>query len=753
MSLMNKSTPGWMSKGGFAALIVLIFVVGGVHTFWYKDFQPDDTFIYLVYVKSYLQGNGLTFNGQLVEGYSSVLWTLLVTLLAATGVDALWGSKLLGWLAYAGIGVFLLSAHRAAGANRASALCALAIFFSVPSLAMWASGAMETVLFSAIMCAAVLTYYQARMGVRHHFYYVASGVLFGLLSICRPEGFALIGAIFAFEAILVLHKKKSSLQGVITTVGVYAVMTASMFAIRWSIYGKLFPATVGAKTGSLSVQMYHGQQYLIGFFQSYSFFVLAYASLLLFGLFSLRRKSDSKYFLLWLSTILVAGYTLFNFLVGGDWMLGWRFVTPIIPFIVLTIGICLSALNSKVASIITLLIMANLIGFSSKLHESAMLQAASDRGDILMGQYINSLDLPHDAKIAVIDAGAIPYYAELYTIDMIGLNDSYLSGLPGGFLQKYDNSYVLASKPAVIQFHTRVLDDSRYVVPTEAFIGATKLFYSAEFQRWYVNDPDSPVPHLFRRLAVPKENTFIEDFMSADISAAVNESRVILQVTKKGEGVWVAPTGTHTEAGAVYLRVHVKAKDSQFEEDKLLPIPKNLRVGESLTVEFDMPREAISGLEMISACPILAGVDELTACTTGEAGNLIGTHRKIKGTAGTFRFDDPLLSLQGWSGFEKDHVWSLGGTSHIDFQLSEDAKIRAVDLKLMPFGDQPLEILLNGNMLFKGRISNVGEITLDPGDVLPAHNSIIIRHPGAAAPGAGDTRAIAIALVSMTLQP
>ncbi|WP_282349058.1 hypothetical protein [Pseudomonas sp. PS01301] len=753
MSLMNTNTPGWMSKGGFAALIVLIFLVGGVHTYWYRDFQPDDTFIYLVYVKSYLQGNGLTFNGQLVEGYSSVLWTLLVTLLAAAGVDALWGSKLLGWLAYAGIGTFLLSAHRAAGANRASALCALAIFFSVPSLAMWASGAMETVLFSAIICAAVLTYYQARMGVRHHFYYVASGVLFGLLSICRPEGFALIGAVFAFEAILVLHKKKSSLQGVITTVGIYAVMTASMFAIRWSIYGKLFPATVGAKTGSLSVQMYHGQQYLIGFFQSYSFFVLAYASLLLFGLFSLRKKNDSKYFLLWLSTILVAGYTLFNFLVGGDWMLGWRFVTPIIPFIVLTIGICLSALNSKVASIITLLIMANLIGFSSKLHERAMLQAASDRGDILMGQYIKSLDLPHDAKIAVIDAGAIPYYAELYTIDMIGLNDSYLSGLPGGFLQKYDNSYVLANKPAVIQFHTRALDDSHYVVPTEAFIGATKLFYSAEFQRWYVNDTKSPVPHLFRRLTVPKENTFIEDFMSADFSAAVNGSRVTLKATKKGEGVWVAPTGTHTEAGAVYIRVHVKAKDSQFEEDKLLPIPKNLRIGESLTVEFDMPREAISGLELISACPILAGVDELTACTTGEAGNLLTTHQKTKGAPGIFRFDDPLLSLRGWSGFETDHVWSLGETSTIDFQLSENAGIRVVSLKLMPFGDQPLEILLNGDMLFKGKITDTREIALSPGKILPENNSILIRHPGAVAPGAGDARTIAVALVSITLQP
>ena len=35
--------------------------------------------------------------------------------------------------------------------------------------------------------------------------------------------------------------------------------------------------------------------------------------------------------------------------------------------------------------------------------------------------------LPADTKIAVVPAGAIPYYSELYSLDMLGLNDRYIT--------------------------------------------------------------------------------------------------------------------------------------------------------------------------------------------------------------------------------------------------------------------------------------------------------------------------------------
>jgi hypothetical protein len=48
-------------------------------TLKYYGFTIDDTYISSVYVRNVLEGNGLTFNGMRVEGYSNLLWVLVVT--------------------------------------------------------------------------------------------------------------------------------------------------------------------------------------------------------------------------------------------------------------------------------------------------------------------------------------------------------------------------------------------------------------------------------------------------------------------------------------------------------------------------------------------------------------------------------------------------------------------------------------------------------------------------------------------------
>jgi hypothetical protein len=78
----------------------VIFLIGFLHTYWYKQYQPDDAFIYLVYVQSFLDGKGLTFNGELVEGYSSILWTLLVAGFSSFGGEPLFVAKCIGWVSY-----------------------------------------------------------------------------------------------------------------------------------------------------------------------------------------------------------------------------------------------------------------------------------------------------------------------------------------------------------------------------------------------------------------------------------------------------------------------------------------------------------------------------------------------------------------------------------------------------------------------------------------------------------------------------
>jgi len=64
--------------------------------------------------------------------------------------------------------------------------------------------------------------------------------------------------------------------------------------------------------------------------------------------------------------------------------------------------------------------------------------------------------------IAVVDAGALAYYSERRTIDIIGLNDVHIAHSPA----KSDAAYVLAQRPKVIQLHIEFSRSTGVVPPT-----------------------------------------------------------------------------------------------------------------------------------------------------------------------------------------------------------------------------------------------------------------------------------------------
>jgi hypothetical protein len=75
------------------------------------------------------------------------------------------------------------------------------------------------------------------------------------------------------------------------------------------------------------------------------------------------------------------------------------------------------------------------------------------------GLLVGALTEP-DASVAVEAAGALPYYAERPTVDMLGLNDAYIAHLPptpGGSgvagHEKIAPAYVLGRRPAIIPYY------------------------------------------------------------------------------------------------------------------------------------------------------------------------------------------------------------------------------------------------------------------------------------------------------------
>ena len=248
---------------------------------------------------------------------------------------------------------------------------------------------------------------------------------------------------------------------------------------------------------------------------------------------------------------------------------------------------------------------------SAHLLPAARTQANSDLGDIRMGHYIRDLHLPPQSRIAVLDAGTIPYFSGLPAIDMVGLNNAHIAHLPGGFMAKWDNDYVLAQKPVFVQFHT--IRDRDIVIPAEAFVGTSKLYYSKEFQRWYEFDAKSPVAHLFRRRSAPVEHTFMDTFADAQWQSRWDAAsgKWIADLRKTGENVWPASPDANIHFGKAYVRVQLLGSAGDVRFEKYVPLPKSLVQGETAHFEVEMPKiEA----QQLKACLVLFAVTEAITC-------------------------------------------------------------------------------------------------------------------------------------------
>jgi len=587
---------------------VCLFVAGVAHFQMYRFFQPDDTFIFLVYAKNLLQGNGLTFNGEVVEGFSSLSWTLIISLLGRLfTADLLEVAKLASGLAYIGLAFMLPALMKYCRHTTIwlDATIVAALFCTMPPLAIWAASGMETSLFSLLLTAAVINYViepSATAAVRRG---VLSGLLFGMLAITRPEGCALIAIPCCYELARLLLMRTVNWKMLLTTLLIFGCVMLFLLLWRITCFGELLPTTVHAKTGNLRLQLVNGINYVKEFCVEYFYLVAAYALACIFLLF--QNDVKIRQFAL-ISMITVFGYLIFIVMAGGDWMISYRLIAPILPIAVMTIGLAISFCKTipiKMLLSTPLLVLA--LADSRTLYSIAGQQADSDRGDIIMGKYIHNLNLPAETKIAVIDAGAIPYFSGLPTIDMIGLNNGHIANLPGGFFQKFDNSYVLAQKPGIIQMHTMQRPSGIYV-PAPVFVGTMQLFYSDEFQKHYEIDSKAPIQHLFKRRETALTKSMMDSFHDFSATLIHKDEVDVIRITKTGEGIWVA--APVQQLGSVHIAYRVEDKEGAVLWQDVAALISDLKQQENF--EISLPKQALAAASRIVIDPVLVGVAQFS---------------------------------------------------------------------------------------------------------------------------------------------
>lgn len=734
----------FQSNAAYRFLVAALFTLGTIHTITYWFYQPDDAFIYLVYVKNLISGNGLTFNGELVEGFSSLSWTLLSAWLASAGLDPLQGAKVLGVSSYLATALLLIIIQRNVipSTNYWQRLGLLLMFFSFPLLALWAPAAMEGILYALLITASCYAYFLASdsHSLKHYF---SAGLLFGLLAVTRPEGAAFIGAIFAYETSRKALKKELSWIGILLTLLVFGSILAALLFWRNTTFGELFPTTVSAKTGNLHEQIKHGAGYVARFTLDYFYLVIPY----LLATILLLARGGREGWWAWLSLIYIGGYTSFNLLVGGDWMIGYRFMMPITPLLISVPALALqnAQLGSKLGPICFAIYS---IWLSSQLHAVAVAERLATEGDIIMGKHIASMNLPADSKIAVVDAGAIPYFSGLPTIDMVGLNNKHISKVPGGFMAKWDNEYVLSQKPKVIQLHTYTDPTSKELLPSEDFRGAQLLFYTEEFQRWYEIDPTSIIPHLFIRRDEPLQPD--TDFYNFQAKAHLNneKSRLTLSLKKTGNGIW--PINTTGES-SVSWQIMIGDNAGKNIVHEIITLPNSMKKDDTATVTVDIP-QAREGNYRILACPLLHKALKFPQCNSGFAIDLPLETQKTP-VFGTTSFKDPRLSFTGWSTPEGTHLWSLGTRSSIRFTLKNSSALKGrLSLQVASFGLQKVNIHLNQAQVFNGQLNGEMQIETSHAPYVEGENLLEIDTPDAQAPSANDARLLGLALRNLQIK-
>ena len=123
---------------------------------WWLRFVQDDAFISFVYARNLVEGEGLLWFGQKVEGYTNFAWVLWIALGLRLGVDPVPWSQISGIAAFAAAIIGLAGLGRHVFENRWVGLLAALLFVTNFSAVSYATGGLETMLQTSLLCLATL---------------------------------------------------------------------------------------------------------------------------------------------------------------------------------------------------------------------------------------------------------------------------------------------------------------------------------------------------------------------------------------------------------------------------------------------------------------------------------------------------------------------------------------------------------------------------------------------------------------------
>jgi len=457
----------------------------------------DDAYIFMRYAGNIAGGLGPVFNpGEHVEGYTSPLWTLCVTVPAMLHLDVPVATMLLSALAGFATLIMLLLFCRtrlAQGKWWVAPVPAL-ILATDPSFEYWAWSGMDTLIFAFLF---FLSFWVFLAQVKSTAMPVAAGVCFFLAAFARLDILALLPVYLLFIYYFNRHEKALLWKKYLSFLAP-GLLLALHFVWRYSYYDSWLPNTYYAKAGvPVGVLVQRGLGYTADFISAYALYLIA----LLFTVALLARFSEVLPDEWKLGIAIVATWIAYVTYVGGDHFAMFRFYVPVLPVMIFLFvsGIDLLSRRFQIFSRRTGVALLALLGVLTlitnvgvyRLHngERAREEVQLANAWVEVGSWLKVNVLP-DSTLASMVVGAIPYYSGLPTYDILGLTDRevatkgkvYLDGAIGH--QKYDTDYILARRPNYIVYGTSGV----YTEPVDRGLQSVDPFYYYGL-RDLVNDP------------------------------------------------------------------------------------------------------------------------------------------------------------------------------------------------------------------------------------------------------------------------
>ena len=332
MSSMDTSAAAPISGGVDRRLIVLAVCVVGlacVARALQLAWLSDDGFISFRYAQNLAEGRGLVYNaGEYVEGYTNLLWTLLLAAFMRIGAEPEIMSHVLGigcWLAQVAV-LAWWSWRRAAIEGTRFLPLAAALTLMLEDQQRWATGGLETSMFGLFSSWGLLLLAVETPNRRRQ---LLAALLLGLATLTRPDGvlFCALGVAYAFCAAPRASLRQRLVDSATVAVPL-ALIGAGLVAFKLSYYGDIFPTAFYAKS---ALDEYTSQGlYYVGLFAQRNWFMAPFLVLVIWP-----ARARLARLLTPVHGLLLVAFAMFTFYVihsGGDFMYARRLM-PALPFL------------------------------------------------------------------------------------------------------------------------------------------------------------------------------------------------------------------------------------------------------------------------------------------------------------------------------------------------------------------------------------------------------------------------------------